>query len=82
VKSPQQTVLEELSQYDFVGFGSGICRGQHHESLIDLAISYRKSPARKRLFSQLLECQSSFRSTTIGRVHKQNAEAFAEKLKA
>jgi flavodoxin len=37
VKSPQQTVPEELSQYDLVGFGSGIYRGQHHESLIDLA---------------------------------------------
>ena len=37
VKSPQQTVLEELSQYDLVGFGSGIYRAQHHESLIDLA---------------------------------------------
>jgi flavodoxin len=24
VKSPQQTALEELSQYDLVGFGSGI----------------------------------------------------------
>ena len=37
VKSPQQTVLNELRQYDLVGFGSGIYRYQHHESLIDFA---------------------------------------------
>jgi len=37
VKSPQQTVLEELSQYDLVGFGSGIDSGKHYKVLLDLA---------------------------------------------
>ena len=37
VKSPQQTVLEELSQYDLVGFGAGIDSGKHYEVLLDLA---------------------------------------------
>ena len=37
IRTPQQTSPEELQQYDLVGFGSGIYRYQHHESLIDLA---------------------------------------------
>ena len=37
VKSPQQTDLEELSQYDLVGFGSGIDSGKHYKPLLDLA---------------------------------------------
>ena len=37
VKSPQQTVLEELSQYDLVGFGAGIDSGKHYKVLLDLA---------------------------------------------
>ena len=37
VKSPQQTVLEELSQYDLVGFGAGIDSGKHYRELLDFA---------------------------------------------
>jgi flavodoxin len=37
IKSPQETELEELDQYDLVGFGSGIYSYQHHRSLLDLA---------------------------------------------
>ncbi len=37
VKSPQQTALEELSQYDLVGFGAGIDSGKHYKVLLDLA---------------------------------------------
>jgi flavodoxin len=37
VKSPQQTVLEELSQYDLVGFGAGIDSGKHYKVLLDYA---------------------------------------------
>ena len=37
IKSPQETDLEELDQYDLVGFGSGIYSYQHHRSLLDLA---------------------------------------------
>ena len=37
VKSPQQTVLEELSQYDLVGFGSGIDSGKNYKELLDFA---------------------------------------------
>jgi flavodoxin len=37
VKSPQQIVLEELSQYDLVGFGAGIDSGKHYKVLLDFA---------------------------------------------
>jgi flavodoxin len=37
VKSPQETVIEELSQYDIVGFGSGIDSGNNYKELLDFA---------------------------------------------
>ncbi len=37
VKSSQQTILEELSQYDLVGFGAGIDSGKHYRELLDFA---------------------------------------------
>ena len=37
IKKPHQVNLEELEQYDLVGFGSGIYDEKHHKSLLDLA---------------------------------------------
>jgi flavodoxin len=37
VKSPQQTVPDELGQYELVGFGSGIDSGRHYKELLDFA---------------------------------------------
>jgi flavodoxin len=37
VKSPQQTIPEELQQYDLVGFGSGIDSGKNYKELLDFA---------------------------------------------
>jgi len=37
VKSPQQTVPDELRQYELVGFGSGIDSGIHYKELLDFA---------------------------------------------
>ena len=37
VKTPEQVDLEELQEYDLVGFGSGIYGDKHHESLLSLA---------------------------------------------
>ena len=37
IKSPQQTIPEELEQYDLVGFGSGIDSGKHYAELLDFA---------------------------------------------
>ncbi len=49
IKTPQQTSPEELSQYDLVGFGSGIYGYQHDKSLLDLV---ERSPqvVNKRVF--------------------------------
>ncbi len=37
IKTPQQVNLEELEDYDLIGFGSGIYGGKHHADLLDLA---------------------------------------------
>lgn len=37
IKWPQEINLEELQEYDLVGFGSGIYSAKHHESLLELA---------------------------------------------
>ena len=37
IKTPQQTNPEEITQYDLVGFGSGIYAGKNHELLLELA---------------------------------------------
>ena len=60
VKSPQQTALEELSQYDLVGFGSGIYRYQHHESLIDLANKLQQITDKKAFIFSTCACMHAF----------------------
>jgi len=37
IKTPQQINLEELQDYNLIGFGSGIYGATHHEDLLDLA---------------------------------------------
>jgi len=37
IRMPQEMEPEELSNYDLVGFGSGIYGAKHHESLLELA---------------------------------------------
>jgi flavodoxin len=37
IKTPWQIELEELQEYDLVGFGSGIYDGKHHKAILDLA---------------------------------------------
>jgi flavodoxin len=37
IKTSQQINLEELNQYDLVGFGSGIYFWKHHKDLLELA---------------------------------------------
>ena len=36
IKTPQEVNIEELQEYDLIGFGSGIYSGKHHQSLFDL----------------------------------------------
>lgn len=37
IKKPKEVKPEEISEYDLVGFGSGIYGEKHHKSLLDLA---------------------------------------------
>ncbi len=37
IKTPQQIKVEELQEYNLIGFGSGIYGGKHHKLLLDLA---------------------------------------------
>ena len=37
IESPQETIPEELSQYDLAGFGSGIDSEKHYQILLELA---------------------------------------------
>ena len=37
IKTPQQIILEELQEYNLIGFGSGIYDEKHHKLLLDLA---------------------------------------------
>jgi len=35
LKTPEEVERESLSQYDLIGFGSGIYMGKHHRSLVN-----------------------------------------------
>jgi flavodoxin len=37
IKTPQQASLQEIQEYDLVGFGAGIDIGKHYKPLRDLA---------------------------------------------
>jgi len=37
IKTPQQASLQEIQEYDLVGFGAGIDSGKHYKPLLDLA---------------------------------------------
>jgi len=37
VKTPEEITLEELSEYDIIGFGAGIDSGRHYKPLLDFA---------------------------------------------
>jgi flavodoxin len=36
VKTPEQVIMEELQDYDLIGFGAGIDSGRHYKPLLDL----------------------------------------------
>ncbi len=47
IKSPQQTVPDELRQYDLVGFGAGIDSGKHYKELLDFVDALPKITDKK-----------------------------------
>jgi flavodoxin len=36
VKTPEEVILEDLQEYDLIGFGAGIDSGRHYKPLLDL----------------------------------------------
>lgn len=47
VKKPQQTNPEELKDYDFIGFGSGIDSAKHYKELLDFADTLPQAAGKK-----------------------------------
>ena len=51
VLSPEEITADGLTEYDVVGFGSGIYFGRHHSSIIRLVKSVDRLPCRVFIFS-------------------------------
>ena len=47
VKRPGEAILEELQDYDLIGFGSGIEGGKHYKPLLDFADKLQKADNKK-----------------------------------
>ncbi len=47
IKTPQETRIEELQNYDLIGFGAGIDSGKHYQALLDLADKLPQAAGRK-----------------------------------
>ncbi len=65
IKSPQEAIPEELSQYDLVGFGSGIYSYQHHTSLLDLADKSPQVTNKKAFVFSTTGAPSTFGETAL-----------------
>lgn len=62
IKKPNQVNVEELSEYDVIGLGSGIYNGDHHKSLIKM-VGKMKARKKTRVFI--------FSTNTLGlKLHK------------
>jgi len=70
IRTPEQTIVEELQKYDLVGFGSGIYNYQHHTSLLDLV---EKLPS--------VNNKKAFVFSTTGAPAAFGASALAEAIK-
>jgi len=68
VKTPQEVNPADLSEYDLIGFGSGIYFGKHHKSLLELADKLPQVTSKK-----------AFIFSTSGRLG--NAPKFHKQLK-
>jgi flavodoxin len=65
IKIPRQTNLEELEEYDLIGFGSGIYSGRHHEDLLNLADRLSITTKKAFIFSTSGVKSSKFHSLLI-----------------
>ena len=74
VKAPQDVDPNGLSEYDLVGFGSGIYFGKHHKSLLELADKLPQVTEKKAfIFS------TSGRTGNTTKFHKQLKEKLQTK---
>lgn len=81
VTTPQQVNPEELSEYNLVGFGSGIYSAQNHKSLIDLAGTLPQVNGRKAfLFSTYGAPAGLFKGERLTEFIHNNHRALREKL--
>lgn len=53
IVTPQHIVLEELDEYDLLGFGAGIDSGKHYKPLLDLADNLPEGNRKKVFFPQV-----------------------------
>jgi flavodoxin len=83
IRLPPQVKAEELKEYDFIGFGSGIYDGKHHKSLLDFADSLPESVNGKAfLFSTTGVPIALFGKKFVDSYRKKSHSALREKLQA
>jgi flavodoxin len=83
IRLPQQIKPEELKEYDFIGFGSGIYDGKHHKSLLDFADSMLESVNGKAfLFSTTGVPIALFGKKFVESYRKKSHSALREKLQS
>lgn len=58
--SPQLVRIDELQEYDVIGFGSGIYHGKNHRSLLDLADSLAPTSGKKAFIFSTNGAPASF----------------------
>jgi len=74
IKTPPEVNLNGLSEYDLIGFGSGIYFGKHHKTLLDLADKLPQVANKKAfIFS------TSGRTGNVSKFHKQLREKLQSK---
>ena len=74
IKTPPEVDPNGLSEYDLIGFGSGIYFGKHHKSLLDLADKLPQVTDKKAfIFS------TSGRTGNTSKFHKQLREKLQSK---
>lgn len=83
VKTPQQVDPGEVTEFDLVGFGSGIYSARHHESLLDLADRIQPGNGRKAfLFSTFGAPAGLFRGERLQEFTGNNHAALRERLES
>jgi flavodoxin len=81
ITTPQDIVLEEMSTYRLVGFGSGIYDGKHHDLLLDLAERLPRVDATKAfIFSTCGVPAFAFGAEEIEKYIENNHSPLREKL--